>query len=73
MLVNFRNAIDYVLTHTLKGMNSGLTADELANTIKLPDEFAKLPYLEEFYGTSHGLYVAFTMVILDGLTAIQQI
>lgn len=48
---NFRNAIEYVLEETLKGMNKGLTADELASTIKLPKKFEKLPYLGEFYGT----------------------
>lgn len=47
---NFRNAIEYVLEETLKGMNKGLTADELASTIKLSEKFKKLPYLGEFYG-----------------------
>jgi alkyl sulfatase BDS1-like metallo-beta-lactamase superfamily hydrolase len=51
VLSNFRNAIEYVLAETLKGMNKGLTVDELASTIKLPEEFAKLSYLGEFYGT----------------------
>ncbi|MDS0524274.1 alkyl/aryl-sulfatase [Clostridium sp. SHJSY1] len=51
VLTNFRNAIDYVLEETLKGMNKGLTADELSNTIKLPENLASLPYLGEFYGT----------------------
>ncbi|WP_231594215.1 alkyl sulfatase dimerization domain-containing protein [Paenibacillus algorifonticola] len=32
-------------------MNKGLTIDELASIVKLPDELAKLPYLGEFYGT----------------------
>lgn len=51
VLTNFRNAINYVLEETLKGMNKGLTADELANTIKLPENLVNLPYLGEFYGT----------------------
>lgn len=51
VLTNYRNAIDYVLTETIQGMNKGLTADELANTIKLPQNLEKLPYLGEFYGT----------------------
>lgn len=51
VLSNFRNAIEYVLTETLRGMNKGLTADELASTIKLPEELANLSYLGEFYGT----------------------
>lgn len=51
VLTNFRNAIDYVLTETLRGMNKGLSPDELAVMVKLPPELAKLPYLKEFYGT----------------------
>jgi len=51
VLSNFRNAIDFVLTETLQGMNRGLSADELADTIKLPEHLARLPYLGEFYGT----------------------
>lgn len=51
VLTNFRNAIEYVLEETLKGMNNGLTADELASTIRLPNELAELPYLGEYYGT----------------------
>lgn len=51
VLTNFRNAINYVLEETLKGMNKGLTADELSSTIKLPENLASLPYLGEFYGT----------------------
>ncbi|WP_077894566.1 alkyl/aryl-sulfatase [Clostridium felsineum] len=51
VLTNFRNAIEYVLEETLKGMNKGLTADELASTIMLPDNLAGLPYLGEYYGT----------------------
>lgn len=50
-LSNYRDAIAYVLDATLAGMNQGLTADELAATIKLPEQYAKLPYLGEFYGT----------------------
>ncbi|AIQ11635.1 alkyl/aryl-sulfatase [Paenibacillus durus] len=51
VLSNFRDAIEYVLTETLKGMNKGLTIDELASIITLPEKLDKLPYLGEFYGT----------------------
>jgi alkyl sulfatase BDS1-like metallo-beta-lactamase superfamily hydrolase len=51
VLSNFRNAMEYVLKETLNGMNKGLTADELASSIKLPKNLANLPYLGEFYGT----------------------
>ncbi|WP_088225456.1 alkyl/aryl-sulfatase [Desulfosporosinus sp. FKB] len=50
-LTNFRDAIDYVLTETLKGMNQGMTMDEVAEAVKLPEKWANLPYLGEFYGT----------------------
>jgi len=49
-LTNFRNAIDYVLTETLKGMNQGMSMDEVAEAVRLPDKWASLPYLGEFYG-----------------------
>ncbi len=50
-LTNYRDAIQYVLTETLKGMDQGLTPDELAETVVLPERFASLPYLQEYYGT----------------------
>ncbi len=50
-LTNFRDAIHYVLTETLKCMNQGMTMDETAETVKLPEKWAKLSYLGEFYGT----------------------
>lgn len=50
-LTNFRDAIDFVLTETLKGMNQGMTIDEVAEAVKLPEKWASLPYLGEFYGT----------------------
>ncbi|TGE31361.1 alkyl/aryl-sulfatase [Desulfosporosinus sp. Sb-LF] len=50
-LTNFRDAIDYVFTETLKGLNQGLTMDEVTEAVKLPEKWASLPYLGEFYGT----------------------
>lgn len=50
-LTNFRDAIDFVLTETLKGMNQGMTIEEVAEAVKLPEKWASLPYLGEFYGT----------------------
>lgn len=48
---NYRDAIEYVLTETLTGMNVGLTPDELVERIILPEQYANLPYLQEYYGT----------------------
>ena len=50
-ITNYRDAIQYVLTETLTGINSGLTPDELAERIVLPEKYASLPYLQEYYGT----------------------
>ncbi len=51
VLTNYRDAIDYVLSETLRGMNQGLGPDALAATIRLPERYARLPYLQEYYGT----------------------
>ena len=50
VLGNFKGAIDYVVTQTLTGMNQGKTQDQLAAEIRLPEKYAKLPYLGEYYG-----------------------
>ena len=51
VLGNFRNAIAYVLEETLRGMNEGKDMDTLAAEIALPEKYANLPYLGEYYGT----------------------
>ncbi|ONI45951.1 MBL fold hydrolase [Epulopiscium sp. SCG-B10WGA-EpuloA2] len=50
-LTNYADALEYVLIKTLEGMNQGKTPDELVEEIKLPEHFAKLSYLQEYYGT----------------------
>lgn len=50
-LKNYRDALEYVLVETLRGMNEGLTPDELVEQVHLPRELAELPYLQEYYGT----------------------
>lgn len=63
VLGNFKNAIDYVLTQTLIGMNEGKSADMLASEIQLPPKYADLPYLGEYYGsvdwTVRAIYTAY--------------
>ena len=63
VLGNFRNALDYILTQTLEGMNAGKSADQLASEIQLPSEYAELPYLAEHYGcvewTVRAIYSAY--------------
>lgn len=49
-LTNYSKAIRYVYEETIRGINEGKTEDDLAHSIKLPEELAKLPYLQELYG-----------------------
>lgn len=62
-LENFQNAFEYILTHTLEGMNLGKNADQLACEIQLPPEYADLPYMAEHYGcvewTVRAIYTAY--------------
>ncbi len=46
----YRDAISFALEQTLRGMNRGLTPDQLAESIKLPNELAENRYLQEYYG-----------------------
>ncbi len=50
-LMNYRDAIQYVHDQTIRGINRGLSPDELAETIRLPAHLASKPYLQEYYGT----------------------
>jgi len=49
-LTNYRDAIQYVHDQTVRGINRGLTPDQLARTVHLPSHLAEDPYLQEFYG-----------------------
>jgi alkyl sulfatase BDS1-like metallo-beta-lactamase superfamily hydrolase len=49
-LTDYRDAIRYVYDQTVRGMNLGLTPDELAHQLRLPPHLAQSPYLQEFYG-----------------------
>ena len=51
VLLDYKNAIAYILEETLKGINAGKTPDELVEDIQLPKDLADKPYLQEFYGT----------------------
>ncbi|SHN59293.1 alkyl/aryl-sulfatase [Desulfitobacterium chlororespirans] len=50
-LTNYRDAIQYILEETLKGMNKGMTIAQLVDTVQLPEKWAALPNLQEYYGT----------------------
>lgn len=49
-LTDYRDAIQYVHDQTIRGINRGLTPDELVETVELPPHLAKAPYLQEYYG-----------------------
>ena len=51
ILTAYRDAIQYVHDQTIRGLNRGLTPDELALAIELPPHLRNHPYLQEFYGT----------------------
>lgn len=49
-LAAFQEAIQYLLTATLAGMDAGKGPDQLAAEICLPPQYAQLPFLGEHYG-----------------------
>jgi alkyl sulfatase BDS1-like metallo-beta-lactamase superfamily hydrolase len=50
ILTAYRDGIQYVFDQTIRGMNLGLSPDQLASTVALPRELATHPYLRELYG-----------------------
>lgn len=50
VLSTTRAAIRHVMQVTVDGMNAGLSRDDIAAGITLPDELADKPWLGEFYG-----------------------
>ncbi len=50
-LTVYRDAIQYVHDQTIRGMNQGLSPDELVEEVHLPAHLASQPYLLEHYGT----------------------
>lgn len=50
LLTDYRDAIRHVVTETRAGMDAGLTIDQLAHSVKLPQDMAVKPHLREYYG-----------------------
>jgi len=51
VLSDYRDAIQFVHDQTVRGINRGLTPEELVRFVKLPSHLAEKPYLREHYGT----------------------
>lgn len=49
-LTDYRDAIQFVHDQTIRGINRGWTADEIASRLELPPHLARAPHLQEFYG-----------------------
>lgn len=68
-LADYRDAIRFVITHTIEQINAGKTPDEIAATIALPGNLAAKPWLQEFYGSvafAARAYFAGTLGWFDG-------
>jgi alkyl sulfatase BDS1-like metallo-beta-lactamase superfamily hydrolase len=50
ILTDYRDAVQYVHDQSIRGMNMGMTPDELAEHVQLPPHLARAPYLQPFYG-----------------------
>jgi alkyl sulfatase BDS1-like metallo-beta-lactamase superfamily hydrolase len=51
ILTAYRDGIQFVHDQTLRGMNQGLTPDELVELVQLPPHLKDHPFLQEYYGT----------------------
>ena len=49
-LTAYRDAIQFVHDQTIRGINRGLSPDELVETVELPPHLAEHPYLQQLYG-----------------------
>ncbi len=50
-LTDYRDAIQFIHDQGIRGMNQGMTPDELVEYVKLPENLQDSPYLKEFYGS----------------------
>ncbi len=51
ILTAYRDAIQFAHDQTIRGMNQGLTPDEIVERVELPPHLKQHPYLQELYGT----------------------
>ena len=50
VLLTTRAAILHVMQHSSNGMNAGMSQDDIAASLELPEELKDKPWLGEFYG-----------------------
>lgn len=50
VLTAYHDGVQYVYDQTIRGINHGMTADELAHSIDLPESLVDHPWLQERYG-----------------------
>ena len=50
-LTDYRDAIQFIHDQGIRGMNQGMTPDELVEYVKLPQNLQDAAYLKEFYGS----------------------
>jgi len=50
VLTDYRDAIQFVHDQSIRAMNMGMTPDEMAERIRLPEHLAGKPYLQPYYG-----------------------
>jgi alkyl sulfatase BDS1-like metallo-beta-lactamase superfamily hydrolase len=56
VLINYRDAIQYLHDQTLRWMNKGMTPDEIKDRVVMPDHLKSHPWLGEYYGSyKHGI------------------
>ncbi len=68
-LTDYRDAIRYVVSETVNGMNAGLDPVTIASNLQLPEQIASKGYLREFYGHvgyASRAYFAGTLGWFDG-------
>jgi alkyl sulfatase BDS1-like metallo-beta-lactamase superfamily hydrolase len=51
LLIDYRDAIQYVHDQTLRFMNKGYTPDEIKEIVEMPDRLKDHPWLGEYYGS----------------------
>jgi len=64
ILANYARAIRWVHDETVKRLNGGMSLAQIRDEVRLPDDLAKLPYLQPGYGTVpwsvNGIYKEYT-------------